>query len=337
MMSNMPNPDEIQMVKDFDGDKKQLGVCEQFFLELSSVDDLQVHFELLLLSQTFSSRMEDITPPLNTMLSALDILQNNQHLNEILLVVLKTGNYINGGTPRGGAYGFKIETFSKLKELRSHKPGFTLLHYVVQTVYNEYPESASIIDEFSVVKDCLRFDLDTITKDMNNIASTFKKCQNYMPKAQTLVTKGDKFYPKCKEFSEQHQDEIQSNQKLIATINDKYKKTAALYAEDPSKTKMNEFIEIFADFISDFDRAKKDLDRMKADEEKRKKLEDLRARKPVVVKQRRSSKRGVLDLMMSNLEEGKAEDVKNNTLLSSAAPSQNDLMAAMALVRGERK
>ncbi len=144
----------------------------------------------------------------------------------------------------------------------------------------------------------------------------------------------------CKEFSEQHQKEIDSNLKLIATINDKYKKTAALYGEDVNKIKMNEFIETFADFISDFERAKKDLDKMKTEEEKRKKLENLRPRAkpmPVGLKNRRSSKRGILDMMMSNLEEGRPEDVKNTSLLNSAMPSQNDLMAAMALVRGKKK
>ena len=103
---------------------------------------------------------------------------------------------------------------------------------------------------------------------------------------------------------------------------------------------MNEFIEIFADFITDFERAKKDLDKMKADEEKRKKLENLKPRakqmSPRMIN-RRSSKRGVLELMMSNLEEGHPEDVKNTSLMNSAMPSQNDLMAAMALVRGKKK
>lgn len=71
------------------------------------------------------------------------------------------------------------------------------------------------------------------------------------------------------------------------------------------------------------------------------KLVNLKARNPksapVVTKNRRSSKRSVLELMMSNLEEGRAEDARNTSIINSAIPSQNDLMAAMALVRGKRK
>ena len=342
MINNLPTTDEIAAVKGFDGEKSQLGVCEQFFTELITVDDLPIHFDLLMLLKTFNVQIEDIVPPLETMSTALDKLQTSQNLSQLLTIILKTGNYLNGGTTRGGAFGFKIETFAKLRELRSSKPGYTLLHYIVDLVHEQYPKVAGFVEELSSIKDCLRFDLDTITKQLQNLSSVVTKCQRYMPKAEGLVMKGDLFHPKFREFEDNQSSKVENAQKKVTAINKKYTELAQYYAEDPNKIKMDEFLQIFADFINDFDKARKEIQKMKEDEEKKKKLEELRKSKPSSTRHRvnpnRNSRRGVLDIMMADLEEGNTSTVKKTEPSRLQAPitSQNDLLAAMALVRKKK-
>jgi len=41
-------------------------------------------------------------------------VKNSQKLRKILEVVLALGNYLNGGTNRGGAYGFKVSFLVKV-------------------------------------------------------------------------------------------------------------------------------------------------------------------------------------------------------------------------------
>jgi hypothetical protein len=48
---------------------------------------------------------------------------------ELLIYVLRLGNIANGGTPRGGAYGFSLQFLPKLTDIRSSTAGVTLLHY----------------------------------------------------------------------------------------------------------------------------------------------------------------------------------------------------------------
>ena len=88
---------------------------------------------------------------------------------------------------------------------------------------------------------------------------------------------------------------------------------------------MNEFFQIWRDFANDFERAKADIDKQKALEAKLAKQEEARKNKNL------QSKRGVLDNMMKELEEG----VPVNRPKGAIAPpiaSKNDLMAAMARV-----
>ena len=44
-----------------------------------------------------------------------------------LPIILRTGNYLNGETIRDCAYGFKLDSLSKFKDLRSNKKQFTAL------------------------------------------------------------------------------------------------------------------------------------------------------------------------------------------------------------------
>lgn len=41
------------------------------------------------------------------------------------------------GSYAGNAFGFRLNTISKLWETRANKPGMTLLHYIVQIVEDE--------------------------------------------------------------------------------------------------------------------------------------------------------------------------------------------------------
>ncbi|CAN0216333.1 unnamed protein product [Hapterophycus canaliculatus] len=41
----------------------------------------------------------------------------------MLKMMLAVGNFLNGGTPRGGAYGFKVDVLKKFSELKVRSSG----------------------------------------------------------------------------------------------------------------------------------------------------------------------------------------------------------------------
>ena len=44
------------------------------------------------------------------------------------------------GGRAGDAYGFTIDSLHKLKDTRANKPNMSLLHYISQVCYEQYPE-----------------------------------------------------------------------------------------------------------------------------------------------------------------------------------------------------
>merc|ERR1712224_727143 len=56
------------------------------------------------------------------------------------------GNYMNGGSFRGGAAGFKLDALNKLVDVRSTtQKGKTLLDFVVKFTHENHPDVASTI------------------------------------------------------------------------------------------------------------------------------------------------------------------------------------------------
>ena len=85
---------------------------------------------------------------------AFDFISSNEHLHKLFEVILAHGNYMNGVTPKGGALGFKMESLSKLSQLRSRDNRKTLLQYIIYFIINDMkePEVLDIVPYFELFK-----------------------------------------------------------------------------------------------------------------------------------------------------------------------------------------
>jgi len=101
--------------------------------------------------------------------NALESVRDNQELKEILVILLKMGNYLNYGTKKGGATSFTIDLFSRLQMTKGvgKFQKNSLLDFLLVSVLNKKPglltfatklnhcEKAKKID-VQVVKDKLK-------------------------------------------------------------------------------------------------------------------------------------------------------------------------------------
>lgn len=62
-------------------------------------------------------------------------------------VILAVGNYLNGTSKRGGAYGFRLPALLMLSNTKTSDNSSTLLHYVASFISERLPSASSIVDE----------------------------------------------------------------------------------------------------------------------------------------------------------------------------------------------
>ena len=68
----LPEMDEIEMLKSFDGDKAKLGNAEKFILQLVEVPNYRLRIESMLLRAEFEANMSFLEPSIEAMLAAAE-------------------------------------------------------------------------------------------------------------------------------------------------------------------------------------------------------------------------------------------------------------------------
>ncbi|KCV69630.1 hypothetical protein H696_04048 [Fonticula alba] len=127
-----PTTEEVALVREYDGDLALLGPAERYFREMISISNLETRLDAMILKRQFDKLMLDLTPEVESINKANNELLKSKVFKELLQHVLAIGNYMNGSSFRGGAYGFRIDSIIKFAETKAtpNAPFPTLLHYL---------------------------------------------------------------------------------------------------------------------------------------------------------------------------------------------------------------
>lgn len=72
--------------------------------------------------------------------------------------MLTLGNFLNGGTARGAAFGFKLNALLKLSDTKTTDNKSSLLHYLIKIMTTKYAklDLVSFTDEITTVEEAKR-------------------------------------------------------------------------------------------------------------------------------------------------------------------------------------
>ena len=76
-------------------------------------------------------RIEDVS-------IAFTSLKDNYRLHHLLEVALALGNYLNGTTFKGGAWGFKLDTIDRIEQIKSKDGKMTGGFYLIREVWTKF-------------------------------------------------------------------------------------------------------------------------------------------------------------------------------------------------------
>ncbi|KAK9279164.1 hypothetical protein L1049_012841 [Liquidambar formosana] len=126
-----PTPEEELKLKQFSGELSQLGPAERFLKALVDIPFAFKRLESLLFMSSLQEEVSITKESFATLELAYKKLRNSQLFLKLLEAVLKMGNCMNDGTFCGNAQAFKLDTLSKLADIRGTDGKTTLLHFVV--------------------------------------------------------------------------------------------------------------------------------------------------------------------------------------------------------------
>uniref|UniRef100_A0A7S0AZU6 FH2 domain-containing protein n=1 Tax=Pyrodinium bahamense TaxID=73915 RepID=A0A7S0AZU6_9DINO len=120
---------------------------EDFVLHLTAIPEYELRVKVWSFLNSFDSVCSRLMAAIEDVAGGCDLLRNSERIERLLALVLYVGNYLNGGTPRGRADGFDVETLAKLGAIKATLPvrreggrsGANLLDFLVRQMEREYP------------------------------------------------------------------------------------------------------------------------------------------------------------------------------------------------------
>eukprot|EP00079_Xenopus_tropicalis_P023054 XP_012815149.1 PREDICTED: protein diaphanous homolog 1 isoform X3 [Xenopus tropicalis] len=318
LIKQLPEPDQLQMLTEFKNEYKDLAEPEQFGVVMCSVPRLRPRLNAILFKLLFNEQIENIKPDIVSVTAACEEVQKCQSFASLLEITLLVGNFMNAGSRNADAYGFDISFLCKLKDTKSADQKTTLLHFLVETCENDYPDVLKFPDEMVHVEKASRVSAETLQKNLDQMKKQIADLQRDIDSFPPTEDEKDKFVEKMtifvKEAQEQYTKLCMMHENMLSLFQDLGK----YFVFDPKKTSIEEFFADLQNFRNMFLHALKENQKRREAEEKMKraKLAKEKAEKERLEKQQKKEQlidmnaegdeTGVMDSLLEALNSGAA-------------------------------
>ncbi len=228
----VPTAEEIEILREYNGDVEQLGKAERFFLTIMDIPKLALRLNSFTIRQTFLKKAEVLKESLSLIRNATREIQTSKLFPRVLELVLAIGNYMNGSTNRGGAFGFKMETLAKLGDVKSADGKMTILHYISQLCETKYPELDALPQDFPSLSDALRESVPQCQTDLNKLRGELNVVKGAIENGSTGPT--DPLKNVLQSFYDEAFTALCVCEEILEGLTNEYKSLIELYGESPS-------------------------------------------------------------------------------------------------------
>lgn len=340
LINFVPTTEEASALDGYENEKN-LGVAENFVKIIRTVDNNLV--ERLTLWE-FKIEFEELYKAEKDSLIWLrkghDCIKKSNSLKLVFTLILSIGNYMNGSTSKGCAYGFKLASLNQLMRSRTVDNSSTLMEYLYEFVSNPkndtYKEAMSFPKDLQALDDATTVDISVLRQNISQIrmklARIKKRIDNFNDK-QLITRMGDNFYNTMKPFYMEAIERFAALEKLRDEIF-KDLKELGIWLNEPKDSNfkylktMNEFRQNFLKSIKLHQQKKAKL----AEIEKRKKWKEKSEKRK---RKKRSSKKMKIKSINENLavplnddekdeEEQKDKDNKRNKSIDLSDKNNKD-------------
>eukprot|EP00736_Rhodelphis_marinus_P008405 Rmarinus@m.19366 len=265
LVNGVPREDEKEVLGSYSGNPALLGPGEVFLLEMLGVPNLPDRLSTMILKKTFYKRIEEIKTRSLAISQACTELRSSTKLPEVLAFVLAHGNFMNSGTFRGNAYGFRLDCLLKLQDTRSIHGKTTLLHCLASALDKKRPAALRVADEMPHLEHAAGVSLADVETEARQLRS---RCDAARALLERETSSPDTCIDDC--FITEMQPFVEETVKLLtplqSCINEARESFTALvqwFGEDTESTTTNAFFSLWMQFFQSIEKAHNDNEREK--------------------------------------------------------------------------
>ena len=268
----MPTEAEIKEVATFNGDVLQeLAVCDQFVLIISGIIGYKERVKSILFKYNYEGDYDIIIKEINRVFEIFKFLKEDKNLQRLLEIMLALGNYMNGGSFRGGAFGYTLASLPKFADTKTGQ--FTFIDFVVKFIYETLKEE-SVLDVLKKLKKFDKMQYQSIVEGVKQMENRWKDVQalkKIITEKKDELLEEDKSEEFLKDFYNDAEKKIKEIKEKLEKIDKDYVDIAKYFAESAEKFTLIQFVDTFRKFKKELFEADKKYREKREKELKKKK------------------------------------------------------------------
>ncbi|KAJ6924898.1 hypothetical protein NC652_017996 [Populus alba x Populus x berolinensis] len=273
-----PTKEEMELLKGYNGDKENLGKCEQFFLEMMKVPRAESKLRVFSFKIQFQSQ-----------------IRSSAKLKRIMQTILSLGNALNFGTARGSAVGFRMDSLLKLTDTRARNNKMTLMHYLCKVLAEKLAELLDFPKDLVSLEAATKIQLKYLAEEMQAVSKGLEKVMQELSAAENDGLVSENFckaspssYSILKEFLAFAESEVRSLACLYSCVGRNADALALYFGEDPARCPFEQVVSILLNFVRMFVRAH-DENQKQLELEKKRAEKEAQIEKPKIASPRKLS------------------------------------------------
>ncbi|CAH1451241.1 unnamed protein product [Lactuca virosa] len=205
-----PTKQEMELLKNYTGDKDLLEKCNQFLLKLMKVPHVGSKLRVFRLKIQFDTQLSEFKKSLNTVNSACNEIKTCVKLKEIMKRNMYLGNTLNQETAKGDAVGFKLDSLLKLSDTISSNNKITLMHYICKVLASKAPSLIDFHLDLVSLESANKIQFKSLTEEMNAICKGLERFKKETSASANDVPVFEVFHKKVNEIISFAESEVAS-------------------------------------------------------------------------------------------------------------------------------
>ncbi|KFK25156.1 hypothetical protein AALP_AA8G073200 [Arabis alpina] len=243
-----PTKEEMELLKNYTGDKTTLGKCEQ-------VPRVESKLTVFSFKIQFGTQLIEFKKKLNEVNSACEEVRASEKLIEIMKNILSLGNILNQGTTRGAAVGFKLDSLLKLSDTRAANSKMTLMHYLCKVLASKASVLLDFHKDLESLESASKIQLKLLAEEMQAIIKGLEKLNQELTASESDGPVSDVFRKTLKDFIFIGETEVATVSSLYAVVGNNADQLAYYFGDDPKRCPFEQVTATLLTFIRLFKKA----------------------------------------------------------------------------------
>ena len=243
-----PNEDEKKALLNYKDDIQKLSYPDQFCRMLASIENCHKILQILLFKKQLSRKISNMLLQIRVLQETVISINNSEQFKSILFIIRQIGNYLNSGTNNGKAFGFSINSLSKLDSVKGiNKEKTSLLELFIILIKKDNPGLINFYKDFKKLEESKNSFKDEIDKNVMELKSTINKIMK-----EKENTNNEDYILFIKNIENYSLAKIDCLQLSLQLLNDEIDKTLLIYGENKSNFNINVFIKNISNFVEKY-------------------------------------------------------------------------------------